>query len=209
MCGRYTVTASAAELVETFDVPELRFEHRARYNVAPGQDAPVVAVDRNGRRMGPMRWGFEPERETSRRGGWINARAESVMRRPAFREAFRRRRCLVPADGFYEWRGQGASKMPHWFHLSDRGLFAFAGIWEGTTFAILTTEANGDVRGVHPRMPVVVAVPDRDVWLDREALPGDLARVMAPAPEGTFESWPVSRRVNRPDPDDASLIEPV
>ncbi len=210
MCGRYTVTAGAAELIETFDVPEFEFAHTPRYNVAPGQEAPVVAADRRGRRMGLLRWGFEPAGPAGERpGGWINARSESVARRPAFREAFLRRRCLVPADGFYEWRKEGGAKTPYWFHASERGLFALAGIREGRTFAILTTEASEDVRAVHDRMPVLVAPADRAAWLDRGTPLDALARILAPAPAGTLESWAVSRRVNRAGPDDAGLIEPV
>jgi putative SOS response-associated peptidase YedK len=209
MCGRYTVTAGATELIETFDVPELSFEHHPRYNVAPSQDAPVVASDRHGRRIGLMRWGFEPAGALSGRGVWINARAESVARRATFREAFRRRRCLVPADGFYEWRREGRGRIPYWFHARDRGLFSLAGIWEGRTFAILTTDANDDVRAVHDRMPVVVAPGERAAWMDRDAPPEILARMLGPAPAGTFESWAVSGRVNRPDPEGPSLIEPV
>ncbi len=206
MCGRYTVTADTAELVETFDVPELPFEHHARYNVAPGQEAPIVARDRRGRRMGLMRWGFE---SAGGRGGWINARAESVSRRPAFRKAFRRRRCLVPADGFYEWRREGDAKTPYWFHSPARGLFSLAGLWEGRRFVILTTDANDDVRPVHDRMPVVVVPADRAAWLDGGTPMETLRRMLGPAAPGTFESWVVSERVNRPDPDDPSLVEPV
>lgn len=209
MCGRYTLTAVADELVETFDVPSLELEYRPRYNVAPGQDCPIVAADRRGRRMGLMRWGFEPQRPPSAKGGWINARAESVMRRASFGEAFHRRRCLVPADGFYEWRRDDGGKTPFWFHLPDGGIFSFAGIWEGRTFAILTTEANEDVRTVHDRMPVLVAPGDRGAWLDRETPASELLRIMAPSPAGTLGSHEVSRRVNRTDQDDPGLVEPV
>lgn len=209
MCGRYTLTAPADELVETFDVPALSFELRPRFNVAPGQEAPIVATDRKGRRMGLMRWGFEPASGRSEKGGWINARSESVMRRASFEEAFRRRRCLVPADGFYEWRREHGAKIPYWFHRSGRALFSFAGIWEGRTFAILTTAANDDVRAVHDRMPVLIAPQDRGAWLDRETPADVLAGMMAPSPAGTFASHPVSTRVNRPDDDDPRLVEPV
>lgn len=209
MCGRYTLTAPADELVETFDVPPLSFDLHPRFNVAPGQDAPIVATDRKGRRMGLMRWGFEPDGASSRKGDWVNARAESVMRRASFVEAFRRRRCLVPADGFYEWRREEGVKTPYWFHRPEGGLFTLAGIWEGRTFAILTTDANDDVRGVHDRMPVLIAPADRDAWLDHETPAEALAGMMVPSPVGTFASHPVSRRVNRPDEDDPGLVEPV
>jgi putative SOS response-associated peptidase YedK len=209
MCGRYTLTAGADELVETFDVPALSFDLRPRYNVAPGQDCPIVAADRKGRRMGLMRWGFAPHGSASGKGGWINARAESVMRRDSFRGAFHRRRCLVPADGFYEWRREGELKVPYWFHRPGGGLFSFAGIWEGRTFAILTTDANDDVRTVHDRMPVLVAPDDRGAWLGRETAAAELTRILAPSPAGTFTAHEVSRRVNRTDQEDPGLVEPV
>jgi putative SOS response-associated peptidase YedK len=218
MCGRYSLAATEEELLETFDVPILTFEHRPRYNIAPGQEAPVVAEDRAGRRIGLLEWGFLPAWKDEPTGGFVNARAESVASKASFREAFRRRRCLVPADGFYEWRSEGGRKVPYWIHPPDDGLLAFAGLWTSWrrpdaearhTFAILTTDANREVSDIHDRMPVVVSPEDRDAWLDRDTPPERLDAVLHPAPDGVLALRRVSTRVNRPDDDDPGLIEPV
>ena len=147
----------------------------------------------------------------------INARAESVATKPSFREAFARRRCLVPVDGFYEWRREGSTKTPFWFHRPDRDVFALAGIWErrsaadggGYGFAILTTDAGPDIADVHDRMPVLVPPAAFDAWLDRDARAGALEALLRAAPAGTLERHPVSSRVNRTTEDDVGLIEPA
>ncbi|MDZ7779804.1 MAG: SOS response-associated peptidase [Gemmatimonadota bacterium] len=217
MCGRYALAVSEEDLVEVFDLPGLTFEHHPRYNIAPGQLAPVVAEDDRGRRMGLLEWGFLPAWKDEPTGAFINARAESVARKRSFREAFARRRCLVPANGFYEWKARDGRKIPHWIHPAAGGLVSFAGIWESWqrpgaeprhTFAILTTDANAEVAPIHDRMPVVVAPGDRDRWLDRSTPTGRLGDLLVPAADGSFEVREVSPRVNRPDDDDAGLIEP-
>lgn len=210
MCGRYTLSLPAPELVEAFDVPPLSFEWRPRWNVAPGQDCPVVGEDRKGRRMGLMRWGLVPEwMDDPPSGGFVNARSETAGEKPSFREAFRRRRCLVPADGFYEWAREGGEKVPRWFRRRGGGVLALGGIWEGRTFAVLTTAANADVAPVHPRMPVLVPREGWDAWLDA-GTPGDVLRgLVAPAPDGVLERRVVSTRVNTPDEDDPGLVEPA
>lgn len=216
MCGRYTLTSDADEVAEAFDVPPLTFEYRPRYNVAPGQDAPVVATDRGGRRMGLMRWGLAPSWADEPGKGFINARGEAAHRTPSFRDAFRRRRCLVPADGFYEWRRRGRSRTPFHFRPAAGGLISFAGLWERWTrpghetrygFAILTTAASEDVTPVHDRMPVVVAPGDRAAWLDPHTPVATLRALVAPAPAGSFNARAVSARVNSPAVDDPSLLE--
>lgn len=223
MCGRYTLAVPEGALLEAFDVPDLTFEYAPRYNIAPGQAAPVVAEDSDGRRIGLLDWGFLPSWKDEPTSPFVNARAESVASKRSFAEAFRRRRCLVPADGFYEWRSEGGRKVPYWFHPSDGGVISFAGIWETWhppasgadqvearhTFAILTTDANADVSPVHDRMPVVVPSSGRDRWLHRETPVDDLESLLSPAPDGTLDARRVSTRVNRPDDDDAELIEPV
>ncbi len=210
MCGRYTLALPAPELVEAFDVPPLSFEWRPRWNVAPGQDCPVVGEDRKGRRMGLMRWGLVPGwMDDPPAGGFVNARAETAHDKPSFREAFARRRCLVPADGFYEWAREGGAKVPRWFHPAAGGPLALGGIWEGRTFAVLTTEANADVRPVHPRMPVLVPRSGWDAWLDGGTPREALRRLIAPAADGTLERRVVSTRVNAVGEDDAGLVEPV
>jgi len=221
MCGRYTLGVEADEVVETFDVPPPTFPWRTRYNIAPTHEAPVVAEDERGRRIGLMRFGLVPAWADDPARHFINARAESVAAKPAFRSAFRSRRCLVPADGFYEWRREGAQaggKQPYWFHPASGGLLSFAGIWERWArsgrepwygFAILTTDAGPDVRDVHERMPVIVPPERRADWLAADDPVALLRSLMEPPPAGFLARHPVARRVNRPDEDDPGLIEPV
>ena len=171
--------------------------------------------------MGLLDWGFLPSWKEEPGSPFVNARAESVASKRSFAEAFRRRRCLVPADGFFEWRSEGGRKVPYWFHPSEGGLISFAGIWETWRppasregdarhgFAILTTDANADVSGVHHRMPVVVPAEGRDRWLRRETPLEELHALLGPAPDGTFDARRVSTRVNRPDDDDPQLVESV
>lgn len=208
MCGRYTLALPQPDLLETFDVPEPEFDYRPRYNVAPGQDCPVVAEDRHGRRMGLMRWGLVPGwMDDPPSGGFVNARAETAWEKPSFRESFRRRRCLVPADGFYEWAREGDRKVPRWFHPVKGRALGLAGLWDGRTFTILTTEANADVAPVHPRMPVIVAPGDWGTWLGSGTGVEELRALLGPAPDGSLEARVVSTRVNTPEEDDPGLIE--
>jgi putative SOS response-associated peptidase YedK len=207
MCGRYTLAAGADELVEAFEVPPPAFDLEPRYNIAPSQEAVVVAADRRGRRMGLLTWGLVPAWADDPGPGIINARSESVADKRSFRDAFARRRCLVPADGFYEWKKEGGGKVPYWIHPADGGVMSFAGIWERWsrpgaeprhTFAILTTDASEDLAPIHDRMPVVLDPADRERWLDRGADPRGLLTLLRPAPTGSLSSHPVDRRVNRP-----------
>jgi len=216
MCGRYTLSAPVDELVETFDVPVPSFELVARYNIAPSQPAPVVAADRRGRRLGLLTWGLVLDRAGSPRRPLINVRVESIGKRPPFREALERRRCLVPADGFYEWKEESGKKTPRWFHPAAGGLISFAGIWSPWTdehgaerhaFAILTTAANADLSAVHGRMPVIVGSAERDAWLDRSVDGSAALDVLRPLPAGALRAHVVSTRVNRATEDDAELIE--
>lgn len=210
MCGRYTLALPEPELLETFDVPPPEFDYRPRWNVAPGQECPVVAEDRHGRRMGLLRWGLVPSwMDDPPSGGFVNARAETAATKPSFREPFRRRRCLVPADGFYEWAREGERKVPRWFHRADGGALALAGLWEGRTFTVLTTDANADVAPVHPRMPVILPPERWDAWLVTGTAVEELQEMVGPAPDGSLDRRTVSTRVNTPDEDDPELIEPA
>lgn len=222
MCGRYTLTTPAEDLTEVFGVEEPSFELEPRYNICPTQRAPVVARRRDRRRMGLLQWGLVPHwaEDPSIGRRLVNARSESVARAPAFREAFRGRRCLVPADGFYEWKARGGGpKTPHWVHRPDRRPFAMAGLWARWTdpddrdrplhtFSILTRDAVPELRDLHERMPVLLDEEGRRIWLDpasgAEALAGALAR-----PPGPLRFHAVSRRVNRPAHDGPECIEPV
>jgi putative SOS response-associated peptidase YedK len=231
MCGRYSLTSPLDDLVEVFEVSEVALAgHRPRYNIAPTQQAPVLVLGHTGLRLGSLRWGLVPFWADDPRVGnrMINARSESVATLPAFRESFRSRRCLIPADGFYEWMvreaGDAAArkgkppKDPFWIHRPDQRPFTFAGLWERwrspqgerlQTFTILTTRANDRLRSLHDRMPVVIRPEDRRAWLSEDTDPGTLHALLAPAPDAFFEAWPVSRRVNSPDVDEPICVLPL
>jgi len=219
MCGRYSLTTPEDQLVEVFDVPPLTFDYRARYNIAPSQDVPVVASDRRGTRLGMLRWGFVPVWADNPSIGsrMINARAETLRNKPAFKRAVISRRCLVPADGFYEWAAEDGRKVPYWIHSPDREPMGFAGVWErwhlqGTepvfSMAIITVDANEGIRHLHDRMPAIVPAADRKAWLDAETPVQDALRLLKPY-EGALEAHPVSTLVNSPANDEPECIEPV
>lgn len=222
MCGRFTLAVQPALIAEAFgltDVPDLA----PRYNVAPTQVAPVVRQPAAGapRRLDGLRWGLVPSWADDPALGnrLINARSETVAQKPSFRSAFRQRRCLVPADGFYEWAKVGKVRQPWHFRRADGAPFAFAGLWERwrapsgealETFTILTTAANALVAPVHPRMPVILPPTAYEAWLDPElTAAGHLAPLLVPAAEGVLTGYQVSQRVNAPAHDDAACIRPV
>lgn len=227
MCGRYTVAAPLDDLIEVFEVDHTVFENwTPRFNAAPTQELPVVLQSSEGdRRLGPMRWGLVPfwADDPSIGNRLINARSETAATKPAFRDAFRSRRCVVPMDGFYEWRAgpaEGARpvKVPWWIHRPDRRPFGVAGLWERwrraegdplVTFTLLTTAASAWMRPLHDRMPVVLDTEGAATWLDGAADGAALTAVLRPAPDSWFEAWEVSRAVNRPTHDAPELIEPV
>ena len=219
MCGRYSLTTPVDDLVEAFDVPSVTFEYSARYNIAPTQDVPVVASDRRGTRLGLLRWGLVPfwADDPSIGSRMINARGESLLQRPAFKEAARSRRCLVPADGFYEWAVEGGRKVPYWIHSPHREPMGLAGIWERWhpgdseavySMAIITVDANDQIRHLHDRMPAIVPVADRKTWLDAETPVADALSLLKPY-EGTLDAHPVSTLVNSPANDVPECIEPA
>ncbi len=219
MCGRYSLTTPEDDLVEVFDVPPVTFDYRARYNIAPTQDVPVVASDRRGTRLGLLRWGLVPAwaDDPSIGSRMINARAESLLDKPAFKEAAAARRCLVPADGFYEWAKEGDHKVPYWIHAPGREPMGLAGIWERWhsrgpepvySVAIITVDANDRIRHLHDRMPAIIPVADRTAWLDTGTPIGDALSLLEPY-EGVLEAYPVSTLVNSPANDVPECIEPV
>jgi putative SOS response-associated peptidase YedK len=222
MCGRFTLSAPPDVLARQFelgDIPDLE----PRFNIAPTQAAPVVRMGRHEapREMVMMRWGLVPPWAKDERVGnrLINARIETAPSTPAFRDAFERRRCLVPADGFYEWHTAGGVKQPFWIHPTHRGVLALGGVWERwkhpdghwlLSFSILTTDANAYVATLHDRMPVVVPAGSYEKWLDaRIRTPSDVAALLEPLSPDSLEAVPVSTRVNKPDEDDEGLLVPV
>ncbi len=220
MCGRFTLTRDADAAAAAFGAAGASSLAGIlpRFNVAPSERAPVVVGEGRRRRIRPMRWGLGPHRVGAARAGapLINARSETAARKPAFRESFARRRCLVPADGFYEWTREPAGKRPHWIHRPDRRTFAMAGIWnprspgsEAPSFAILTTRASPTLARLHDRMPVVLS---RDLWVDWLALETDAAgaqRILEVARPPALAFHPVSRRVNRPGREGPEWVDPV
>ena len=223
MCGRYTLTnPDPAGLRARFDVLEsVDAADPPRYNIAPTD--PVLAVRRHqgGQRdLGRLRWGLVPGRWAEKASGrpLINARAETLQTQPAFRESFAERRCLIPADGFYEWLVDERGKRPVWFSRPDGGLFAFAGIWaalprKGTddilhSCAIVTTEPNELIRPIHDRMPVLLAPEQEALWLDPELPSDELLSLLLPAPEQALIAREVSDLVNDVREDGPRLLEP-
>jgi putative SOS response-associated peptidase YedK len=224
MCGRFTQTRSWQEIVELYKITEAANregypEHR--YNIAPTQDVAVVRHGRNGqgRALRMMRWGLIPPwAEDARIGSrMINARAETIEIKPAFRAAFRERRCLVLADGFYEWQKQpGRAKQPYHVSPADAGPVAFAGLWERwrgagkdpvETCAIITTQVPPGLLNIHDRMPVILRPEVFDVWLDPRADPEHARDLLRPF-DGALDVVSVARRVNDVRNDDAACMEP-
>jgi putative SOS response-associated peptidase YedK len=202
MCGRFTLRTPQNLLVEKFGR-----EAKPRYNIAPTQQ---VFVLRGGQReVVEMRWGFT----LSATGQlMINARAETAASKPAFRDALRQRRCLVPADGFYEWKREGGRKQPYLIQMLDGGLFTFAGLWQGEpgqeSFTILTTEANELLSPLHNRMPVIIETADQDRWLDPRTAVDDVQALLRTYPSDKMKIHPVSSRVNSAAHDDPRCAEP-
>ncbi len=218
MCGRFTQAAPGEVIAELFELPEVP-SLAPRYNIAPTQDVAVVRTAANGRReLALLHWGLVPSWAKDRSIGsrMINARAESAAEKPAFRAALRARRCLVVADGFYEWQRLGARKQPYFISFRDRRPFAFAGLWERwhgeggaalDSCAILTTTPNDVVAPVHDRMPVILAPEEYGTWIAADARdPGRLAPLLRPHPADGMCAYPVGLRVNSPANDDASCI---
>lgn len=226
MCGRFTLKTPADRLAEAFggapaDYPE------ARYNIAPGQAIAAVRAGPEGsaREVATLRWGLIPSwaKDPAIGSRMINARAESVADKPSFRAAFRRRRCLVAADGFYEWQKRNGAKQPYCVARADGAPFAFAGLWERweggaespaqvpaiESCTIVTTAANECVAPIHDRMPVILAASDYALWLDpRVADRVILEALLRPCPADDLTAWPVSTHVNSPAHDDLACLEP-
>lgn len=220
MCGRFTLTETGQVLMEELGLISIPEDFRPRFNIAPGQLILAARDSEGGRRAAMLKWGLVPSWAKDPSIGYkmINARAESVSEKPAFKRAFEKRRCIIPADSFYEWRKEGKAKIPMRFCLRSRRVFAFAGLWEGYTSGdgetlftctIVTTAANELVQPIHDRMPVILTGAAIDQWLDRD-LPGEGVRpLLRPYPAEEMEAYEVSPRVNSVANDDPDLIEPV
>ena len=230
MCGRFTLTRKdfrqlASELDAAFD-ESVTSLYRPRYNIAPTDQHWIVREKQETRQLLPAKWGLVNSWAHDMKGAarQINARSESALTRPAFREAFEKRRCAVPADGFFEWAGTKEARRPYWFHAPDGGLILFAGLYESwrdpksetwtRTFTILTTEANETVALVHDRMPVLLPRERLDDWLhvptrNADVHAAQLRELLVPAPVGALVATEVSRRVNAVANDDEACLAPA
>ena len=221
MCGRFTLSSSGDALVDTFGLAAAPVI-TPRYNIAPSQSVLTVTADDHAQhRATSMRWGLVPgwAKDLSIGNKLINARAETAADKPAFRGAFRHRRCLVPADGFFEWQASADGKQPFHFRRRDGAPFGIAGLWERwedpdgklvLSCTLLTTAANAVVAPVHPRMPVILRPRDYGVWLDSAIdRPQVLQKLLCPYREQDMTAYPVSKAVNRPTHDLPECIEPL
>lgn len=218
MCGRFSLAADGAFLKRFFRVyNEISFE--PRYNIAPEQNIPVISINQQKRELNFMRWGLVPQwtKSVFTTKKMINARAETIEFKPAFREAFYHRRCLIPADGFFEWKRKKDEKIPVRIVLPGKDIFAFAGVWDCWTSpqgnnilscCIITTEANDFMREIHGRMPVILACEEeQDVWLRSNSVK-NLKGLLRPY-RGEMYAYQVSRSVNSPQNDGPDLIKEV
>jgi putative SOS response-associated peptidase YedK len=223
MCGRYRLSRRKQMIEEYFDSVSGEDDWTPRYNIAPTQPVPVIRQNPKEpvRELSLVRWGLIPSwaRDSSAAAQMINARAETATTKPAFRNALKSRRCLIPADGFYEWQKTGKTKQPFCFEVNEGELFAFAGIWDRwkdssgkwiETCSILTTTPNAMTSAVHDRMPVILDPDNYDLWLDpgmRDVIAA--SELLRPFDAGMMRSYPVSTRVNDVVNDDEGCSTPV
>ena len=218
MCGRYLFISPLESVQRMFKFNQMS-NLGPNYNVAPTHEMPIVRrqKDDHGNELAIARWGLIPHWAKDLKIGYstINARSETAASKPAFRDAFKKRRCLVLADGLFEWQRNGKDKTPYLIRLKGGGPFAFAGLWstwrppegeELTSYTIMTTEPNELMAEIHNRMPVILGVDDHDRWLDLDA---DPAKVLKPCPADWLEAFPVDKRVGNVRNNDAALIEPL
>lgn len=224
MCGRFSQRQSAEAIAQAFQVLEVP-SLTPRYNIAPTQAVATVLQNsqQEGRHLKMLHWGLIPSwaKDPKIASKLINARAETVAEKPSFRSAFRQRRCLVVADGFYEWQQQEnkKQKQPYYFRFKDESPFAFAGLWERwedpngkeiQSCTLLTTQANDLMRPIHHRMPVILSPKDYELWLDPEVKKPELLQpLLHPYPTEEMTAYPVSKLVNKPTNDSADCINSI
>ena len=222
MCGRFTLKTPVERLSEKFQFPEI-IPLKPRYNIAPSQSVAVVRLlpDDTDRKLAMLRWGLLPAwvRDPAKVQQPINAKAETAAEKPMFRDAFKRRRCLVPADGFYEWKQEEGRKQPVYIHMRDGEPFAIAGLWERwegqdgqviESCTLLTTEPNDVLAPIHNRMPVILDPKDYAQWLDPDLQTADGVKpLLRPYPSDLMTVYSISLRVNNPRNDDSQCLEPL
>ncbi len=217
MCGRFARINTAREIKEEFNLDQIEIELPPSYNIAPTQDVAVI-VENGQSKLTAMRWGLIPywAKDESIGSKLINARGETVDEKPSFRHSFQKRRCLIVANGFYEWQHRGKEKIPFFIHLKEKKLFCFAGIFDNwkslegesiTSCSIITTDASQDLKTIHPRMPVILKREDFSVWL-KNSNPHELKKLLVPY-SVDLEYFEVSKDVNSPLNNYSELIEAI
>jgi putative SOS response-associated peptidase YedK len=224
MCGRYTIITDVRELADDFGAEiDPGFQLKPRYNVAPSQTVPVIAVQEGKRILRGMHWGLVPfwAKEKSIGYKMINARSETIAEKPSFKQALLKRRCLILADGFYEWRKEGSAKTPMWIRLKNEKPFFFAGLWESwsppddketilLSTTIITIAANEFMKSIHDRMPVILPKETAEAWLDEGTKDAaKLTQYLKPYPAEAMIAHPVSILVNSPKNDRPECILPI
>lgn len=223
MCGRFAQAADPKKLYSRFKLKDADFPIQPRYNIAPNQHVPVIINKSDDLELKLMRWGLVPSwsKDQSIGARMINARAETISEKPSFRTPLKRKRCLVPASGFYEWKKEEGrkSKTPIWIGRKDHELFAFAGLWDRWTaedkealwtFTIITTEANKLLRTIHDRMPVILNNKTEMLWLDSRITEANkLTELLIPYPSDFMEAYEVSTLVNKPENDLPECVKPI
>jgi putative SOS response-associated peptidase YedK len=221
MCGRYTITITEDELIARYMIeePTNRY-HQPRFNVAPTQNVPVILNEDGMLKLDAFRWGLVPFWAKDLKIGYsmINARADTVAEKPAFKNAFKQRRCLIPVDGFYEWKKIGADKQPYRIVLKDERIFSMAGLWETWnspegekiySCTIITTDPNELMVDIHDRMPMILSRQDEQKWLDKEQSVEDLKSMLQPFPVEEMKAYPVSKAVGNVKNQGPELIDKV
>ncbi len=220
MCGRFALKSPPVRIRDEFDADVSALVWSAHYNIGPMQFAPVVRCEHAHRRVDLLRWGLIPSwaEDPGIGSRLFNARCETAAEKPAFRAAFKARRCIVPADGFFEWTQQALGKQPYFIHRKDGDLLGMAGLWEHwtppdgqplETFTILTTEANAWMRNLHDRMPVILTHDEVGRWLDPATHPSDLRALLRPLSDADLDAYPVTKAVGNVRNDRAQMLEPI
>jgi putative SOS response-associated peptidase YedK len=221
MCGRFSLFSSPLEMMKRFKAKAPKTAYRGRYNIAPGQMTLVLPMEQNQKREFEMqKWGFIPHwNKNLKPKGMINARGESILAKPYFREAARKKRCLVPADGFYEWERTNGKKIPFRVAAADDQPFAMAGLCDEwvdpvtgevlKTFSIVTTVANTAMKKIHDRMPVILEREDEGKWIDEKTTPEEIQRLCRPLPANKIKAYQITDLVNNPRNDTPEIIKPI
>ena len=221
MCGRFTLQTPEDQIRKAFNLQAGDLLGLSpRYNIAPSQNIPIIRDNEEGHELAMVKWGLIPHwsKEPKTKYSTINARLETVAEKPTYRTPFKRQRCLIPADGFYEWKVINDHKIPHYIKMQKGGVFAFAGIWDrwegdGVTLdscSIIVMPANEVMKPLHERMPAIIAPTHYDLWLDRRSIEKDeIMGFINSAPSSSLKFYPISPWVNSPQHDDERCIRPV